>query len=69
MRHIKKIQHIEERSKNGRTYFRTYALVSDELGNIEEAVGWSEDRDHFSVGQRVEYFEHNNVLKMRLTNK
>ena len=54
MRTIISIEHIEERKdKMGRPYWRTHAIVTDDMGNKEEAVGWGKDYD---LGDKVEFF-------------
>lgn len=65
MRTIIKIEHVEERKTlTGKPYWRTYAIVKDEMGNEEEAVGYGKD---FDLGDRVEYFHHFGQNKMRKT--
>lgn len=60
MRRIKKILRVEDRG----SYKRTHAIVTDKLGNEEEAVAFG---DGFEVGDRVEFFfdERWNTIKFR----
>lgn len=59
MRKIIKIEHVEQREdKNGKTFWRTYAVVDDGT----ECVGWGKD---FDLGDMVEVFLHYGVIKMR----
>lgn len=49
MKVIKKILRVEDRG----AYKKTYAIIEDELGNLEEAVAFG---DGFENGQEIEYF-------------
>lgn len=62
MRVIIKIEGTEEWKSKGKIHKRTHALIRDELGNIEEAVGYGSD---YKVGDKVEYFHHYGQNKMR----
>lgn len=61
MRTIISIDHIEERQKDDKTYYRTYATVD----SGEECVGYGRD---FKVGDLVEVFfdAAHNTVKIRL---
>lgn len=59
MRSIVKIEYVEElKDKNGKTYYRTYAVLDDG----SEAIGYGSD---FDLGDRVQYFFHKQTPKMR----
>ncbi len=59
MRKIIEIEGVEEKvSKEGTTYWRTYAVLDDGT----EAVGWGKD---FDLDDQVEVFYHRDTIKMQ----
>lgn len=64
MRQILEIQWVEERKKFGKPYYRVHAL----LEHGDTAIGWSERKDEFKVGDRVEFWYEPkyDMSKMRL---
>jgi hypothetical protein len=66
LRTIIKIEGVTEHRKGNEIYYRTHALITDDIGNIEEAVGYGSD---YKVGDKVEYFHHYGQNKMRKGNK
>lgn len=59
MRSIIKIEGVEERkSRLGKRYYRTYAILDDGT----EAVGYGSD---FDLGDKVQVFYHYGVVKFR----
>lgn len=59
MRTIIEIEGVEEKvSKEGTTYWRTYAVLDDGT----EAVGWGKD---FDLDDKVECFFHKGIIKMQ----
>lgn len=66
MRKIVSVEHLEFfKSKDGKQLCRTHAIVTDKLGNLEEAVGFGKN---FKIDDCVEFFHDQrwNVNKMRL---
>lgn len=64
MRKITSIQEVEFFiSKDGRKLSRTHAVVTDKLGNLEDAIGFGHA---FDIGDCVEFFhdQRYNVNKM-----
>lgn len=62
MHRIKSILYVKEWKSKDKIHKRTYALIVDELGNLEEGVGYGSD---FEVGDRVAYFHHSGTNKMK----
>ena len=59
MREIIEIEGVEEKvSKEGTTYWRTYAVVDDGT----ECIGFGKD---FDLGDKVEVFLHKGFIKMK----